>query len=44
MALSFLEPPHQLLDGLFPSLDLDRPMPNETDIWCRALTFEGNLI
>jgi hypothetical protein len=43
MALSFLQPPFEIFFGLFPSLNLDFPMPDESAIGIRALLLECDL-
>jgi hypothetical protein len=43
MALSFLQPPLQVLDGQVPRFDLDRPMSDEAQIRSCTLMFERNL-
>jgi hypothetical protein len=42
MAFSFLEPPYQLFDRLFPGLDLNHPMPNEAHVGSRTLTLKSD--
>jgi len=43
MALPFLQPSIEILHGLFPSSNLDFPMPEETSIRNSTLLFECNL-
>jgi hypothetical protein len=43
MALSFLQPSFEIFFGLFPSLNLDFPMPDESAIRIRALLLERDL-
>ncbi|THJ16790.1 MAG: hypothetical protein CAF42_012685 [Nitrospira sp. CG24B] len=43
MAFPFPQPPHELLDCLFPGLDLDHPISNQAYVGSGTLTFESNL-
>jgi hypothetical protein len=43
MALSFLQPSLEIFLGLFPSLNLDLPMSDESAIGICALLFECDL-
>lgn len=43
MVLSFLQPPLQVLNRVFPRFDLDFPMSDEAHIGSFTLAFERNL-